>query len=81
MFETTSRPYLAWQDYGKMVNAAKPKGLVVVSAHWEDEAGGSGVTGQPDSRLSVMCRKLIETVNTDETNPLIYDFYNFPKHF
>ena len=46
MFETTSKPYLAWQDYGKMVNAAKPKGLVVVSAHWEDEAGGSGVTGK-----------------------------------
>jgi 4,5-DOPA dioxygenase extradiol len=20
-------------------------------------------------------------VNTDKTNPLIYDFYNFPKHF
>lgn len=45
MFETTSKPYLAWQDYGKMVNAAEPKGLVVVSAHWEDEAGGSRVTG------------------------------------
>jgi 4,5-DOPA dioxygenase extradiol len=46
MFETTSKPYLAWQDYGKMVNAAKPKGLVVVSAHWEDEAGSSAVTGK-----------------------------------
>jgi hypothetical protein len=52
MFETTSKPYLAWQDYGKMVNAAKPKGLVVVSAHWEDEAGGSGVTG----KLKINCR-------------------------
>jgi 4,5-DOPA dioxygenase extradiol len=46
MFETKSKPYRAWQDYGKMVNAARPKGLVVVSAHWEDEAGGSGVTGK-----------------------------------
>jgi aromatic ring-opening dioxygenase catalytic subunit (LigB family) len=46
MFETKSKPYLAWQDYGKMVNAARPKGLVVVSAHWEDEAGGPGVTGE-----------------------------------
>jgi aromatic ring-opening dioxygenase catalytic subunit (LigB family) len=37
---------MAWQDYGKMVTAAKPKGLVVVSAHWEDEAGSSAVTGK-----------------------------------
>lgn len=29
-----------------MVNAAKPRGLVVVSAHWEDAAGGAGVTGK-----------------------------------
>jgi len=53
MFETTSKPYLAWQDYGKMVNAAKPKGLVVVSAHWEDDAGGSGVTGQLKKQVLV----------------------------
>jgi len=51
MFETTSKPYLAWQDYGKMVNAAKPKGLVVVSAHWEDDAGGPEVTGE----LEIKC--------------------------
>jgi aromatic ring-opening dioxygenase catalytic subunit (LigB family) len=50
MFETTSKPYLAWQDYGKMVNAARPRGLVVVSAHWEDERGTDKVSGQSDSR-------------------------------
>jgi 4,5-DOPA dioxygenase extradiol len=46
MFESTSKPYLAWQEYGKMVNAAKPRGLVVVSAHWEDDAGGPDVNGE-----------------------------------
>ena len=25
--------------------------------------------------------RIVCTVNTDESNPLIYDFYNFPKHF
>jgi len=78
MFETTSKPYLAWQDYGKMVNAAKPKGLVVVSAHWEDEAGGPGVTGKLNNMSWPQADGI---VNVDETNPLIFDFYNFPKHF
>jgi hypothetical protein len=50
MFETQSKPYLAWQDYGKMVNAARPRGLVVVSAHWEDERGSDKVSGESCSR-------------------------------
>jgi len=50
MFETQSKPYLAWQDYGKMVNAARPRGLVVVSAHWEDERGSDKVSGKSCSR-------------------------------
>lgn len=50
MFESTSKPYLAWQDYGKMVNAARPRGLVVVSAHWEDERGSDKVSGESSRR-------------------------------
>ncbi|RXK40491.1 hypothetical protein M231_02143 [Tremella mesenterica] len=64
MFEKDSKPYEAWQKVGKEIQASNPRGLVVVSAHWENEAGSEGVR-----------------VNTDTTNPLIYDFYNFPPHF
>jgi len=64
MFESNSKPYKAWQEYGKMVNEAHPRGLVVVSAHWENESGSEGVK-----------------VNTNPSNPLVYDFYGFPKHF
>jgi 4,5-DOPA dioxygenase extradiol len=53
MFETTSKPYKAWIDYGKMVEEAKPRGLIVVSAHWENEAGGEGVRGESTSNMGV----------------------------
>ena len=53
MFETTSKPYKAWIDYGEMVDEAKPMGLVVVSAHWENEAGGEGVKGESTSKREV----------------------------
>lgn len=81
MFETTSKPYKAWEEYGKMVNAADPRGLVVISAHWENEGGGSRVKGQPrnDARGGLTISLL--AVNVDESNPLIYDFYGFPEHF
>jgi aromatic ring-opening dioxygenase catalytic subunit (LigB family) len=45
MFESSSKPYKAWVDYGKMVNTANPRGLVVISAHWENEGGGDSVKG------------------------------------
>ncbi|BEI88829.1 uncharacterized protein CcaverHIS019_0201910 [Cutaneotrichosporon cavernicola] len=64
MFETTSAPYKAWQKYGKMIEAEKPRGLVVVSAHWENPSHSDGVV-----------------VNTDSSNPLVYDFYGFPKNY
>ncbi|BEJ11731.1 hypothetical protein CspHIS471_0201910 [Cutaneotrichosporon sp. HIS471] len=64
MFETTSAPYKAWQKYGKMIEAEKPRGLVVVSAHWENPSDSDGVV-----------------VNTDSSNPLVYDFYGFPKNY
>lgn len=37
MFETTSAPYKAWQKYGQAVAEQNPRGLVVVSAHWESD--------------------------------------------
>lgn len=72
MFDQNGGPYQAWKRVGKMIrqdiDAGKidrEKGLVCVSAHWES----TDMTG-----------KTIE-INTNESNPLIYDFYNFPKHF
>lgn len=46
MFETTSEPYKAWQHFGKAVMEDEPKGLVVVSAHWETPSDESGVLGE-----------------------------------
>ncbi|WRT70203.1 uncharacterized protein IL334_007198 [Kwoniella shivajii] len=60
-----SEPYKAWQEFGHLINSNPPKGIVVVSAHWENQLGLKG----SDSVL----------VNSDSSNPLIYDFYNFPK--
>ncbi|CAO1630711.1 unnamed protein product [Sympodiomycopsis kandeliae] len=45
------------------------KGIVFVSAHWQAES--SEVSNNPDGIL----------VNNDATNPLIYDFYGFPREF
>jgi aromatic ring-opening dioxygenase catalytic subunit (LigB family) len=45
MFDTQSKPYKAWQKYGAAVEAAKPRGLVVVSAHWENEDSSEHVKG------------------------------------
>ncbi|KIR53438.1 extradiol ring-cleavage dioxygenase [Cryptococcus gattii Ru294] len=60
-----SAPYEGWRKFGKILKANPPKGIVVVSAHWEAEgAFRSGVI-----------------VNNNSANPLIYDFYGFPKHF
>lgn len=35
MFDTAAAPYKAWQKYGQAVVEQNPRGLVVVSAHWE----------------------------------------------
>ncbi|ORY33446.1 Extradiol ring-cleavage dioxygenase, class III enzyme, subunit B [Naematelia encephala] len=61
--EPKTGAYKGWKDFGRIVTEAQPKGLVIVSAHWEN-VGREGVL-----------------VNSDSSNPLIYDFYGFPKHF
>ncbi|WVR07665.1 hypothetical protein IAU60_004707 [Kwoniella sp. DSM 27419] len=60
-----SGPYKAWRRFGEMIMAEPPKGIVVVSAHWENDQAGPSTDGV--------------IVNSNESNPLIYDFYNFPK--
>ncbi|WVW86193.1 hypothetical protein I302_108234 [Kwoniella bestiolae CBS 10118] len=63
--QTYAEPYKAWQKFGQIINQDPPRGIVVVSAHWENESGFRGSGGV--------------LVNSNPTNPLIYDFYNFPK--
>ncbi|WWC94902.1 hypothetical protein V866_001753 [Kwoniella sp. B9012] len=63
--QTYSDPFKAWQTFGKIINSNPPKGIVAVSAHWENDRGLGGSEGV--------------IVNSNPSNPLIYDFYNFPK--
>ncbi|WVQ84626.1 hypothetical protein IAT38_006781 [Cryptococcus sp. DSM 104549] len=60
-----SEPYKGWLKFGKLLNASKPKGIIVVSAHWENNS---------PTRPGVI-------VNNNPTNPIVYDFRGFPKHF
>jgi aromatic ring-opening dioxygenase catalytic subunit (LigB family) len=47
------------------VLATKPKALIVVSAHWEAPSYLGGGV----------------QINNDSSNPLIHDFYGFPKQY
>ncbi|WWC91721.1 uncharacterized protein L201_006668 [Kwoniella dendrophila CBS 6074] len=58
-----SEPYKALQKIGQIINNNPPKGIIIVSAHWEHCSPEGGVL-----------------INSNRTNPVIYDFYNFPKH-
>lgn len=80
MFDTRSEPYQAWRAFGQAVEAAKPRGLIVVSAHWENPSDTAGVQGEHLAPYSIKGRANFP-VNNDPTNPLIYDFYGFPKHY
>ncbi|KAL7409333.1 Extradiol ring-cleavage dioxygenase, class III enzyme, subunit B [Mrakia frigida] len=65
IFEPQSSPYLQWVKTGKEIQALNPRGLVVVSAHWENDDTGS---------KDVLINEVSQT-------PLIYDFYGFPPKF
>ena len=43
LYDTNSKAYQTWQQVGQILNASKPRGLVVVSAHWEADDGDEGV--------------------------------------
>ncbi|KAK1922127.1 Extradiol ring-cleavage dioxygenase, class III enzyme, subunit B [Papiliotrema laurentii] len=64
MYRFGSQAHSAWKAAGKILTETKPKGIVAVSAHWENPHTTPGVI-----------------VNTNTSNPLIYDFYGFPEHF
>lgn len=78
-----------WLRLGRDIRRTQPKGIVFVSAHWqaepEDFLDGSNASGATDtngpssSSASAASRRVL--INTDSSNPLIYDFYGFPKHY
>lgn len=45
MFMTESPAYKAWQTVGKLLTESRPKGIVTVSAHWENPEQSSDVIG------------------------------------
>lgn len=60
--------YKHWQTIAREVREAKPKAIVFVSAHWQQE---------PEQRQGPKS----VSINVAETIPLVYDFYGFPKHY
>lgn len=62
MYDTEHAAYKHWKAIGKDVKASAPKAIIVVSAHWEADRA----TGEPTRTVEV---------NTDESNPLLFDFY------
>ncbi|ODQ65902.1 Extradiol aromatic ring-opening dioxygenase [Nadsonia fulvescens var. elongata DSM 6958] len=53
---------------GSDLLANPPKALVILSAHWQAE-GGFGLSP-----------RTVRITHRNDENPLIYDFYGFPKH-
>ncbi|KAI8091315.1 aromatic ring-opening dioxygenase LigB subunit [Gilbertella persicaria] len=63
LLEDQAKPGKFYSWFGKYLQALKPKGIVIISAHWQGH-GHSGIY-----------------VDTSEKPKLIYDFYNFPRHY
>lgn len=63
-----------WVRTADSIRQAKLKGIVFVSAHWQAEQGDF-----LEHKSHIDPKHVL--INIDETNPLIYDFYNFPKHY
>lgn len=71
----------AWDtvtDVGKEILNDPPEALVVISAHWQETSSSSGFPKSLNHGFS--SRGSVGITCTDSTNPLIYDFYNFPKY-
>ncbi|KAK0546695.1 hypothetical protein OC846_005163 [Tilletia horrida] len=72
LFDTAHPAHKHWTRWGAEVQDQIKhdhiKGIVFVSAHWQAELGSSKNPHQVQ-------------INTDESNPLVYDYYNFPAHF
>ena len=67
MYDTAHPVYPQLQSIGREITSLtpKPKAVLVFSAHWSSEST------QPDTIQ----------INTSEHEPLLYDFYGFPRHY
>lgn len=74
LFEVASPPHQHWIKLVKDLKQSNLKGIVFVSAHWQAGQGDFSDASAKQSPRSVL-------LNTNNTNPLIYDFYNFPAHY
>lgn len=72
LFETDHPAHQHWISVGKKIRSLQPNGIVIVSAHWQAEF---------NLQKSLDDGKKFIQINTNQSNPLIFDFYNFPKHY
>lgn len=93
MFDTASVAHKQWAATGRTIQRAHAalkeqgseglKGILIISAHWESESDAIKSTFWLDLHLAlgrVADGATSAAVNTTPS-PLIYDFYNFPKHY
>lgn len=74
LFDVNHPAHQHWLKVASDIKNAKLKGIIFVSAHWQAESGDFVDTSKRNSERSIL-------LNTNTNNPLIYDFYNFPKHY
>lgn len=74
LFDVEHSAHQHWLQLAKDFRQSNLKGIVFVSAHWQAEEGDFVNAASKQQSTSIL-------INTNESNPLIYDFYNFPKHY
>ena len=74
LFDVQHAAHQHWLKVLRDIKQAKLQGIVFVSAHWQASAGDFA-----DAALRQLPTSIL--MNNNESNPLVYDFYNFPKHY
>jgi 4,5-DOPA dioxygenase extradiol len=74
LFDTDHKAYQHWLKVIQDIKQASLRGIVFVSAHWQAEREDFLQSTAKRESLSVL-------INTNASNPLIYDFYGFPSHY
>ncbi|UZJ57096.1 hypothetical protein CBS101457_006416 [Exobasidium rhododendri] len=74
LFDKNHGAYQHWLKVVSDMKASNLKGIVFVSAHWQAEAGDFADRSLRQKPTSIL-------MNINQSNPLIYDFYGFPKYY